>query len=149
MQGYRMPLALALAVGIAATAYAQQTQQVLKLPDQIEWKAPPMVGGASTAILYGDPTKPGVYVTRTKFPAGLKVMPHTHPDEWRTVVVLSGTLYFGLGDTWDEGKLKAYPTGTFFSEPKDTPHFVWPKDGEVIVQVTAMGPTGTKMIPPK
>ena len=45
MQGYRMPLAIALAVGIAATAYAQQGGQVLKLPDQIEWKAPPMVGG--------------------------------------------------------------------------------------------------------
>ncbi|MBC7837439.1 MAG: cupin domain-containing protein [Nitrospiraceae bacterium] len=149
MQGYQMPLAIALAVGIAATAYAQETPQVLKLPDQIEWKAPPMVGGASTAILYGDPTKPSVYVTRTKFPAGLKGLPHTHPDEWRTVVVLSGTIYFGLGDTWDEGKLKPYPTGTFFSEPKDTPHFVWAKDGEVVVQVTAMGPTGTKMIPPK
>ena len=124
-------------------------EQVLKLPDQLEWKAPPMVGGASTAVLYGDPTKAGVYVTRTKFPAGLKGLPHTHPDEWRTVVVLSGTIYFGLGDTWDEGKLKPYPTGTFFSEPKDTPHFVWAKDGEVVVQVTAMGPTGTKLIPPK
>ena len=56
MQGYQMPLAIALAVGIAATAYAQETPQVLKLPDQIEWKAPPMVGGASTAVLYGDPT---------------------------------------------------------------------------------------------
>ena len=64
-------------------------------------------------------------------------------------MVLSGTIYFGLGDTWDEGKLKPYPTGTFLSEPKDTPHFVWAKDGEVIVQVTAMGPTATKMIPPK
>ena len=79
MQGYQMPLAIALAVGIAATAYAQQSEPVVKLPDQIEWKAPPMVGGASTAILYGDPSKPGVYVTRTKFPAGLKIMPHTHP----------------------------------------------------------------------
>lgn len=125
MQGYQMPLAIALAVGIVATAYAQPAEQVLKLPDQIEWKAPPMVGGAR------------------------KGLPHTHPDEWRTVVVLSGTLYFGLGDTWDEGKLKPYPTGTFFSEPKDTPHFIWAKDGEVIVQVTAMGPTATKMIPPK
>jgi len=99
MRGYQMPLAIALAVGIAATAYAQQTEQVLKLPDQMEWKAPPMVGGASTAVLYGDPTKPSVYVTRTKFPAGLKGMPLTHPDEWRIVVVLSGTIYFGLGDT--------------------------------------------------
>jgi hypothetical protein len=24
-------------------------------------------------------------------------MPHWHPDEWRTAVVLSGTLYFGIG----------------------------------------------------
>ena len=35
----------------------------------------------STAILYGDPSKAGVYVTRTKFPAGFKLMPPTHPDE--------------------------------------------------------------------
>ena len=91
-------VALVLGASVVATAYAQQTQQVLKLPDQIEWKAPPMVGGASTAVLYGDPTKAGVYVTRTKFPAGLKGLPHTHPDEWRTIVVLSGTIYFGLGD---------------------------------------------------
>ena len=37
----------------------------------------------------------------------------------------------------------------FYSEPKDTPHFVWAKDVEVIVQITGMGPTGTKMIPQK
>jgi quercetin dioxygenase-like cupin family protein len=148
MRMFSGSLVLLLATGV--TAYAQSAgEAVVKLPDQIEWKAPPMVGGASTAILYGDPAKAAVYVTRTKFPAGLKVMPHTHPDEWRTIVVLSGTIYFGLGDTWDEGKLKPYPTGTLFSEPKDTPHFVWAKDGEVIVQVTAMGPTATKMFPPK
>ena len=141
---------LALLVATGVSAYAQSdSEAVVKLPDQIEWKAPPMVGGASTAILYGDPTKAAAYVTRTKFPAGLKVMPHTHPDDWRTVVVLFGTIYFGLGDTWDEGKLKPFPAGTFFSEPKDTPHFVWAKDGEVIVQVTAMGPTATKMISAK
>ena len=148
MRMFSGSLVLLLATGV--TVYAQSAgDAVVKLPDQIEWKAPPMVGGASTAILYGDPAKAAVYVTRTKFPAGLKVMPHTHPDEWRTIVVLSGTIYFGLGDTWDEGKLKPYPTGTLFSEPKDTPHFVWAKDGEVIVQVTAMGPTATKMFPPK
>lgn len=139
---------LLLATGV--TAYGQSAgDAVVKLPDQIEWKAPPMVGGASTALLHGDSSKAAVYVTRTKFPAGLKGLPHTHPDEWRTVVVLSGTLYFGLGETWDESKLKPYPTGTFFSEPKDLPHFVWAKDGEVVVQVTGMGPTGTKLVPPK
>jgi hypothetical protein len=69
---------LLLATGVVA--YGQGAgEAVVKLPDQIEWKAPPMVGGASTAILYGDPSKVAVYVTRTKFPAGLKAMPHTAP----------------------------------------------------------------------
>jgi quercetin dioxygenase-like cupin family protein len=94
----------------------------------IEFKGP--VGpGTQNAVLYGDPTKPGVYVQRTKFPPGLKVMPHWHPDEWRTAVVLSGTLYFGVGEQWDESKLKAYPAGIFYSEPPKTAHYVWAKDG--------------------
>jgi len=76
-------------------------------------------------------------------------MPHWHPDEWRTAVVLSGTLYFGVGEQWDESKLKAYPIGTFYSEPPRAPHYVWAKDGEVIIQTTGMGPTGTTMIAQK
>ena len=122
-------------------------ESVVKLPDQLEWNAPAISVGTSTAVLYGDPAKPSVYVARVKIPAGFKLMPHTHPDDWRTAVVLSGTLYFGLGNKWDESKLKPYPTGTFFSEPKDTPHFAWAKDGEVILQVTAKGPSGSVAIP--
>jgi hypothetical protein len=64
-------------------------------------------------------------------------------------VVLSGTLYFGVGEQWDESKVKAYPAGTFYSEPPKTPHYVWAKDREVIIQTTGMGPTGTTMIPQK
>lgn len=138
----------ALVSAVSVGAYAQgASESVLKLPDQIEWKAPAVSPGPSTAVLFGDPSKPGVYVTRTKFPAGLKLMPHTHPDEWRTIVVLSGTLYFSLGDKWDESKLKPRPAGTFFSEAKGAPHFVWAKDGEVVIQTTGMGPTGTTLIP--
>jgi quercetin dioxygenase-like cupin family protein len=93
--------------------------------------------------LYGDPTKPGVFVTRVKFSAGWKDPPHWHPDEVRTVVVLSGTFYFGSGDKWDESKFKAYPAGTFYSEPSKAPHYTWAKDGEVIIQITGVGPSGT------
>jgi quercetin dioxygenase-like cupin family protein len=74
------------------------------------------------AVVYGDPNKPGLYVVRVKFAPGFKVLPHFHPDE-RTVVVLSGTFYFGLGEQWEEGKMKAYPTGTFLSEPPKVPHY--------------------------
>jgi quercetin dioxygenase-like cupin family protein len=143
---------LVLAAGTGAwtaTVYAQSAQPVVKLPTEIEFKAPLSPGGTQSAVLYGDPTKPGVYVQRTKFAAGTKVMPHWHPDEWRTAVVLSGTLYFGVGEQWDESKFKAYPAGTFYSEPPKTPHYVWAKDGEVIIQTTGMGPTGTTPISQK
>jgi len=45
--------------------------------------------------------------------------------------------------------LKPYPTGTFYSEPPQTPHYIWAKDGEVIIQTTGMGPTGTTSVPQK
>ena len=135
-------------VAWTATAFGQ-SQPVVKLPNEIEFKAPVSPATTQNAVLYGDPTKAGVYVQRTKIAAGTKLMPHWHPDEWRTAVVLSGTLYFGVGEQWDESKLKAYPTGTFYSEPPKTPHYVWAKDGEVIIQTTGMGPTGTTPIPQK
>lgn len=146
----RICLVLLLVSGVAAGARAQGPgDSIVKMPNDIVWKAPPVSPGPDTAITYGDPSKPGAFVLRVRFPAGFKLMPHFHPDEWRTVVVLSGTYYFGLGEQWDESKLRAYPPGTFFSEPKGTPHFVWAKDGEVIIQVTAMGPTGNTLVPQK
>ena len=150
MRSMKSCLVLILAPVIAAGAYAQGAgDAIVKLPDQIEWKAAAVSPGPSTAILYGDPSKPGVYVTRTKFPAGFKLGPHTHSEEWRTVVVLSGTIHYGLGDKWDDSKLQLRPAGSFFSEAKTVPHFVWAKDGEVIIQTTAMGPSGTNMIAQK
>jgi quercetin dioxygenase-like cupin family protein len=141
---------LLLVSGLSAGADAQGTNEsIVVLPNDIVWKPAPVSPGPEIAVLYGDPSEPGVYVQRLRFPAGLKLMPHFHPDEWRTGVVLSGSYYFGLGEQWDESKLRLYPPGTFFSEPKGTPHFVWAKDGEVMVQFTAMGPTGITRIPQK
>src|SRR5215469_2865192 len=86
---------------VVSLAYAQGSDTgVLKLPQDIEFKGP-LAGPPQTVVLYGDPSKPGVFVTRVRFSAGWKDLPHWHPDEVRTVVVLSGTLYFGSGDKWD------------------------------------------------
>ena len=86
---------LALALN---SALAQSTGGgVVKFPQEIEFKGP-LTGPPQTVVLYGDPTKPGLFVTRVKFSAGWKDMPHWHPDEVRTGVVLSGTLYFGSGE---------------------------------------------------
>lgn len=113
---------------------------ILKFPQDVKYTNSGK--GVETAILYGDPTKAGLYVVRLKLPAGSKVMPHVHPGESRTMTVLSGTLYFGFGTEFDENKLKPYPPGTFFTELPTTPHFVAAKDGEVVFQATGIGPSG-------
>lgn len=132
----------------ASLVQAQQpvadTAGIRYLSEDIKFQGNP--AGPQTAILFGNPSQSGLFVTRVKFPAGLKIPPHWHPDSPRTVVVLSGTLYFGLGERWDETKMEARPAGTFFSEAAKTPHFAWAKDGEVIVQITSMGPTATTLI---
>jgi quercetin dioxygenase-like cupin family protein len=140
---------LILISGIATESYAQGTEGGVKFPNDIEFKAPLTPGGTQTAVLHGDPTKAGLFVTRVKFAPGVKSMPHWHPDEVRTVVVLSGTLYFAVGEQWDESKFRTCPPGTFISEPPRTSHYTWAKEGEVILQITGIGPTRTIPIPQK
>ena len=121
------------------TAFADEST-ILKFPQEIKYVVSGK--GVETAVLYGDPSKPGLYVVRMKLPAGAEVMPHIHPGEARTMTVLSGTLYFGFGTEFDETKLKPYPAGTFFTELPTTPHFVAAKEGEVIFQASGIGPSG-------
>ena len=139
-------LLLCLVAGLAQPAFAEADDRpLMKLPQEIEYSGAP--DQLQSAVVFGDPTKPGLYVQRFRFPPGLKVPPHWHPEEMRTVVVLSGTLYYAFGEHWDEKKLTALPPGSFFYEPPHVPHFAWAKDGEVILQLTAIGPSGTTMIP--
>jgi quercetin dioxygenase-like cupin family protein len=115
------------------------------LPQDIHFKAP-LAGVPQTATLFGDPTKAELFVQQIKIPAGFKIMPHWHPEAVRTVLVLSGTLYYANGEEWDESELKPFPTGTFFVEFVRVPHYAWAKDGEVLLQLTEIGPTGTTFV---
>lgn len=136
----RTSLAVMVALG-PMSARAEDTQtSIVKFPHDVVYEGSP--GMPQHVTLIGDPAKPGLYVDRIRFPAGTRVMPHWHPDEVRTVLVLSGTFYFAVGEQWDDSKLVAYPAGTLYSEPPRAPHYAWAKDGEVILQVTAIGPTG-------
>jgi hypothetical protein len=94
--------------------------------------------GAQLAVIDGDPTKPGLFVLRLKFPDGFKVMPHWHPTD-ESVTILSGTLMAGMGQKWDEASMKTFTTGAFARLPKKSPHYVMAK-GETVVQVHATGP---------
>jgi quercetin dioxygenase-like cupin family protein len=116
-------------------------------PGELKWEREP--SGVQRAYLVGDEKKPGMYTYRVRFPANHKVQPHFHPDE-RVVTVISGTLYVGYGEQFDESAMKALPAGSIWTEPPRQPHFVFAKDGEVEFQVVgANGPSGVTRIEPK
>jgi quercetin dioxygenase-like cupin family protein len=81
------------------------------LPVDIEWEPfsalPPSV---RLAVVVGEPSELGAYVMRVKVPAGLKLMPHEHPED-RIYTVMSGVFYIGLGRQFDGSKVEAYPPG--------------------------------------
>src|SRR5215472_6727616 len=106
---------LALGVTFLPVSISAQDSTV-RLPQDIAYKAT-LPGYPAVATVYGNENKAGLFVHRVKFAPGFKIMPHWHTDAQRTVVVLTGTLYFAFGDKWDESKMNAYPAGTFFVEP--------------------------------
>ncbi len=86
---------------------------------------------------------------RVRFRANAKVQPHFHPDE-RIITVLSGTLYMGYGDRFDESAMKALPPGSVWTEPAKQAHFAWAKDGEAVIQVIGgNGPSGITQVEQK
>ena len=119
------------------------------LPEDIKWVSfPAFPDSLRLSVLIGDISKPSPYVIRVKVPAGVKLMPHAHPED-RIYTVISGVFYIGLGKTFDPEKLKAYPPGSVIVLPGNTAHFHWAKSGEYVAQVTATGPLGIHYIDPR
>jgi quercetin dioxygenase-like cupin family protein len=144
-------IAITMCSMFAATLAGAQPDvrdKVLVTPEEVRFAAanPALPAGVATAVLAGNPSKSGVYVMRVRLPANFKIPPHSHPDGWRTVTVVSGTVYFAYGEVFDESRMKALGPGSFFIEPKDEPHFAMTKGEEAVVHVTAEGPTGTNPV---
>jgi quercetin dioxygenase-like cupin family protein len=133
--------------GIGSFALAEDAHTMLA-PSDVKWGPAPKVlpSGAQAAVLYGDPTKNGLFALRLKLPSGYAIPPHTHPAA-EVVTVISGTTNLGMGKTADRNSTKALPAGSFFALPKGTPHFVY-FDEETVVQVTTIGPWGIKYVNP-
>ena len=112
------------------------------LPEAIDWKPfPAFPPSVRLAVVVGEPSMPGPYVTRVKADSGAKLMPHRHPED-RIYTVMSGVFYIGLGEQFDGDKVKAYPPGAVIVLPGNTWHFHWAKPGEYVTQVIAIGPLG-------
>ena len=91
-----------------------------RLPDQADWKGRP--GSASqTAVLFGDPTKPGVYVQLLKRGPDDWSQPHAHPND-RYITVLKGTMLIGTGAKFDRNNTVALGPGSIVRDIANQMH---------------------------
>ena len=109
----------------------------IKLPEQINWVANP--SGSESAVLVGDPTKPGLYVVLNKWKAHHNSKPHSHPND-RFITVISGTWWVGTGSDYNPDSLKPVPAGSFVTHYGGEIHYDGAKDGDTILQIVGIGP---------
>ena len=130
-------------VAVAVIGQAQEPKMsthIALTAAEVKWgQPPPSLGkGAQFAVVSGDPSKPGPFAIRLKFPAGYKVAPHWHPTD-EHVTVLSGTIAFGMGDKFDKTAMKDMPAGSYAMMPAEMRHFAMAKTA-VTLQVHGTGP---------
>ena len=135
--------AMVLVVGAARAAELDPKAVIFKLPDQIEWQG---TGGNRSAVLAGDPTKPGLYVVINKWLAGNNFSrPHFHPND-RFITVLKGTWWVGSGNKFDPANTVPMREGTFVTHFGKQVHWDGAKDEDAILLIVGEGPaTNTRV----
>jgi quercetin dioxygenase-like cupin family protein len=109
--------------------------------DKLTWR--PTEGntlGVETAVIEGDPSKPGYYLTINHFPPGVMSRPHYHPDE-RYCIVLRGTWYTDEGEVFRPQQTIGLKPGDFMRHPRGGPHYDGALDEDVWVAISGFGPT--------
>jgi quercetin dioxygenase-like cupin family protein len=126
---------------------AMGDDSIVSSGDNLKWAPSPVLPkGAQSAVLYGDPSKEGPFVIRTKLPAGFKIPAHMHPND-ENVTVLSGSLHVGMGDQLDPNKGEALKPGGFVHMPKGMHHYAWTTE-ETVIQNNSTGPAGITYLNP-
>ena len=93
-------IAMAVSVGSAKAPVPDLNPAAIsyKLPNQINWVH--AANGSDSAVLAGDPAKPGMYIVLTRWTAHHMSHPHFHPND-RFITVVSGTWWVGTGTKYD------------------------------------------------
>lgn len=114
-------------------------------PDEIAWGGG---SGMQTVVIAGDPSKPGLYAIRVKFPPGVMSRPHFHNQD-RYVTVIKGTWWTATGpaaDVFNPDKTVPLEAGSFMMHPAGAHHYDGAKGEEVVVQIIGMGPVTTTQV---
>jgi hypothetical protein len=132
-------IAVAMFVWLGSVKAADVDPKALsfKLPAQIKWVESP--SGSKTASVFGDPSKPGLYIVLTKWTPHHMSRPHWHPND-RYVTVLSGTWWVGTGPKYDPDSTMAIPAGSIVTHYGKQIHYDGAKDEEVTLEIVGEGP---------
>ena len=136
-------MGLGLSLSVAGAAELNPAAVIYKLPDQIQWKDPLGVSGAKTAVLVGDPTKPGLYVVLTKWLPHNMSRPHFHPNDR---FITKGTWWVGSGNKFDPDSTVPMPAGSFVTHFGKQVHYDGAKDEEAILEIVGEGPATTTRV---
>ena len=129
---------------LLALTLAQNYSYDAVSPDDIPFEASPVEGVESAAVI-GNSSQAELYVMVGRLAQGVVFPVHTHTDA-RLSTVLSGTMYYGVGETLEEVEFTAYPAGSVIYTPPNTPHWMDARDGEVVVQESGFGPSETTFL---
>ena len=138
---------LGVAAATASARSAEPDPAVLsyRLPDDVAWVDSTTFPGLQSAVLYGDPDKPGPYAVRNRFSPGSFSRPHFHPND-RLIVVLSGTWWVGTGEKFDPESTKPMPAGSFVVHHAGKIHYDGAKNEACEVLIYGIGPaTATRI----
>ena len=89
--------------------------------------------GVKFVVIAGDPSQPGLYTIRAKFAPHTMSQPHWHPEA-RSVTVLKGTWWAGIGPKFDPKTTTPVPMGGFSVHTSKAIHYDGAKDEETVVQ---------------
>lgn len=140
---------VALGYGTAAGAEDSTGTTIVPSVDAVTWAPAPasLPKGTLIVLLNGDPSKPGPFVLRVKFPPNTVVFAHRHATP-ENLTVLSGEFYHEVGEQVDKSHGDRVGPGGFVYLPSMTPHSLWTTDAPTIVQVTGTGPFGLLYVNP-
>ena len=137
-------LYILMLASLLTLALAQDYSYDAVTPANVPFEPSPVEGVESAAVI-GDSSQAELYVMVGRLAEGVVFPVHTHTDA-RLSTVISGTMYYGVGETLEEVAFTAYPAGSVVYTPPGTPHWMEARDGEVVVQESGFGPSETTFL---
>jgi hypothetical protein len=133
---YFLGTAIFIGLGSVKAGEVDPKVAVITPPEHINW----VKGSASdTAVLAGDPSKPGIYVQLVRWHAHNMARPHFHPND-RYVYVVSGIWWLGTGSKYDLDSTVPVKAGSYVMQFGKQIHYDGAKDEDTVIEVVGEGP---------